>query len=673
MFAPPSKNQKSSAADQQTAESKANDTSEYNPVWQSLATGLQAKLTVSQPGDPYEVEADRVADRVMRMPAPPSHATELSFSSFNPGTLQRKCTSCEEEEEKNVQRKQSGAGSVAPSVNHTLASAGRPLDTSSRAFFEPRFGRDFSNVRIHTDTTAAASARSVSALAYTVGHNIVFGAGQYSPSTGTGQRLLAHELSHVCQQTSGLIMRAPDPDALAKFNSRATALKNHKVYKRLDFNARRELEEILNEARKRDNALDLMTKLEEMFDTPEKDPEKQAKEASEETEKAAERETARQKKSEGKSSRVGAEEAITNDPKRVFKDAKGLNGKTFKIDARDPTDIAIYVKVQLVRKGPRTEEQEVVRVKSLQDAIEKRIATIGYSVDLDFVDKPGDDVFTVDVNTNSWVFATNWIGDDVGLAHELHHLLGLKEDRYDYIEAHTKNEGMKFPDRIHWFHKELSKVIDNNPKSIMNMGYFLPLDDDICMVAGFRTQADIKTCVEKRTAARRKRIAPALVRAFNLAEKANAVLGNLLQGSRYDNPDKGEPTIGELRQRLALSRAETIFGKPITLDRALQIVGALRGELMMDNLFLVAELTKGCDVSHAISWGVAPRILVCPSFFRVSVEEQARTLLLESVRRAGVGQKGLGAECATAGCDEECGDETQPQAWVRFVECLEDV
>jgi len=70
---------------------------------------------------------------------------------------------------------------------------------------------------------------------------------------------------------------------------------------------------------------------------------------------------------------------------------------------------------------------------------------------------------------------------------------------------------------------------------------------------------------------------------------------------------------------------------------------------------------------------VAPRIILCPSFFRVSVEEQARTLLLESVRRAGVGQKGLGSECANAGCDTECGDETQPQAWVRYVKCLEDV
>lgn len=397
MFANLDHNQTKAEAHDNPGRAEETGTGEYNPIWQSLATGLQTKLTVSQPGDPFEQEADRVADRVMRMAAPPSHADQLSFSALDIGTLQRKCASCEEEEEqKNVQRKESGSsvGPVAgasPSVNHTLASSGRPLDVSSRTFFEPRFGRDFSNVRIHTGATAATSARSVSALAYTVGHNIVFGAGQYSPSTGSGQRLLAHELSHVCQQTNGLLMRAPDPAALAEFNSRATALKNHEVYKRQSQKAKGEVNQILTELRKRDNALELMEKLELLFNTPEKDPAKQAQETSEETEKATTRQKDRMKKQVNKD-RTGVEEAIIKDPKRVFKDAKGLNGKLFKIDARDPTDIAVYVKVQLVKAGWRTKGEEVERVKSLQDAIEKRIATIGYTVDLDFVDKPGPDV-----------------------------------------------------------------------------------------------------------------------------------------------------------------------------------------------------------------------------------------------------------------------------------------
>lgn len=86
------------------------------------------------------------------------------------------------------------------SVQHVLASPGRPLDTSTREFFASRFGHDFGDVRIHDDATAAASARGVHALAYTVGKDVVFGAGQYSPGTEAGRHLLAHELTHVIQQ-----------------------------------------------------------------------------------------------------------------------------------------------------------------------------------------------------------------------------------------------------------------------------------------------------------------------------------------------------------------------------------------------------------------------------------------------------------------------------------------
>jgi hypothetical protein len=84
-----------------------------------------------------------------------------------------------------------------PSVHHVLRSAGRPLDGNLRALLEPRFGHDFSRVRVHTDEPAAESARAVNALAYTVGHDIVFGPGQFAPHTHTGRALLTHELTHV--------------------------------------------------------------------------------------------------------------------------------------------------------------------------------------------------------------------------------------------------------------------------------------------------------------------------------------------------------------------------------------------------------------------------------------------------------------------------------------------
>lgn len=99
-----------------------------------------------------------------------------------------------------------GPGSAVPAlVDDVLHSSGQPLDASTRAFMEPRFGHDFSRVRVHTDPQAQDSARIVDALAYTLGNDVVFGAGQFSPATTPGRRLLAHELTHVVQQQSGSV------------------------------------------------------------------------------------------------------------------------------------------------------------------------------------------------------------------------------------------------------------------------------------------------------------------------------------------------------------------------------------------------------------------------------------------------------------------------------------
>src|SRR5262249_22795975 len=93
----------------------------------------------------------------------------------------------------------SGPNHAPKIVNEVLGSSGRPLDHATRAYMEPRFNRDFSNVGIHTDSRAAESARAVDAVAYTVGRNIVFGREAYRPGTLDGKRLLAHELAHVAQ------------------------------------------------------------------------------------------------------------------------------------------------------------------------------------------------------------------------------------------------------------------------------------------------------------------------------------------------------------------------------------------------------------------------------------------------------------------------------------------
>ncbi len=159
---------------------------------------VQLKLAVSQPNDVYEQEADRVAENILRTPSstiPPSHIAmglrkvQTKLSDYSPAG---EAGSQSEE--------------IAPPIVHdVLRSPGQPLDLKTRAFFEPRFGHDFGNVRVHTDEKAAASARAVNALAYAVGPNVVFAAGQYAPRTDPGQHLLAHELAHVCQdaRTSG--------------------------------------------------------------------------------------------------------------------------------------------------------------------------------------------------------------------------------------------------------------------------------------------------------------------------------------------------------------------------------------------------------------------------------------------------------------------------------------
>ena len=103
---------------------------------------------------------------------------------------------------------------MPPVVHEVLASPGQPLDATTRAIMEPRFGHDLSQVRIHADAKAAESARTVKAAAYALGTEVVFGEGQYSPLTLAGQRLLAHELAHTLQQTRGSaagVERISDP------------------------------------------------------------------------------------------------------------------------------------------------------------------------------------------------------------------------------------------------------------------------------------------------------------------------------------------------------------------------------------------------------------------------------------------------------------------------------
>ena len=168
---------------------------------------LRAKLRIGQPGDVYEQEADRVAEQLIRMP-------EQKKSPFSEDEMQRQ----PDMEEEILQSRQvpGFAPEVTPELESQISairSGGQPLPESTRAFFEPRFGRDFSSVRVHTDAMAKESTRAVNARAFTVGKDIVFGEFESPSETSEGKRLLAHELTHVVQQDKrrdGYLNRKPD-------------------------------------------------------------------------------------------------------------------------------------------------------------------------------------------------------------------------------------------------------------------------------------------------------------------------------------------------------------------------------------------------------------------------------------------------------------------------------
>lgn len=181
-----------------------------NAPQSTSAAFLQAKLTVGAVDDPMEVEADQMADRVMRMP-------DVAHGAAN---IQRKCAHCEEEEKAQrkelpsfLQRKEkTGAITASESVHNGIASSkgnGSKMDAATRSFMERGFDTDFSQVNIHANTGAAMMNRELSARAFTVGNDIYFNDSQYNPASSEGKRLLAHELTHTIQQT-GVIRRDKD-------------------------------------------------------------------------------------------------------------------------------------------------------------------------------------------------------------------------------------------------------------------------------------------------------------------------------------------------------------------------------------------------------------------------------------------------------------------------------
>jgi hypothetical protein len=173
-------------------------------------------LVMGARNDPLEREADRCAELVMKEQLPDISAVQRS------GQIQRQCSSCEEDTEAEELLAKSDSSSTSPvgadapdAIHQLLRTPGRPLDESSRDFFQPRFGRDLSHVRIHADGIANWAARSVAARAFALDGHIAFADGAYAPTTPSGRTLLAHELTHVVRQSQGrhIVRRSALDDA----------------------------------------------------------------------------------------------------------------------------------------------------------------------------------------------------------------------------------------------------------------------------------------------------------------------------------------------------------------------------------------------------------------------------------------------------------------------------
>jgi hypothetical protein len=191
------------------------------------------RFTINQPHDPFEQEANRVADAVVNGNAGADIVQQKKISNIqrmnkeiqqNP-QLQRMCTECEEEEKEGLQSKAvQGTGNAAAASSslsgriESTAGAGQPLSAETLGEMNTSFGADFSNVHIHTGAESAQMNKELHAQAFTHGRDIYFSSGKYNPQSPAGKHLLAHELTHVIQQSgnTGSVQRQPSANAKAE-------------------------------------------------------------------------------------------------------------------------------------------------------------------------------------------------------------------------------------------------------------------------------------------------------------------------------------------------------------------------------------------------------------------------------------------------------------------------
>ncbi len=280
-----------------------------------------------------------------------------------------------------------------------------------------------------------------------------------------------------------------------------TAIRANPAYTGLAPDPRKLADEIIAEAAKvPPKQVYYLTKLKLLFDTKEKTAADISIGSRAQTAQAVTAETKRLAKP-AEAKRAGIEEAASSGGKRKWIPITGqYGGGVYYVDRSSPTAIVVKARVFL-QPGTTGTAKDVQNIKKMEDAIEKSASTKGYTVDIVFVDaasadKRGNPPFTINVHPGGWTNATHWgAGDPRALAHELHHCFAFRLDRYDYIEAHSANESMEIPIRLHWFRQEMTKPAGfNDPTSLMNAAEH-PNDDDVCRVAGL----DPAGCVALRT------------------------------------------------------------------------------------------------------------------------------------------------------------------------------
>ena len=625
--------------------------------------GIQPKLSVNAPGDSYEKEADAMADHVMRNSTSGAGIQHQVNPSQN--SIQRKCAECEEEEK--LQRKEKSNASVSPkNFPGKLSSSkggGQPLNDSTLSTMNHSFGVDFSNVRVHSGPEASTMNENIQAKAFTYGNDIYFNQHQYQPSNSEGKRLLAHELTHVVQQGktgSNAIQRALDEETLKKFDEISASIKANDVYKKLGFMSKQYVLQIIKLARSRDNAMYYIGKLNDLINTPDKVSTEQAGETAADMEKYAQEEADRIKDpASAAAAAVGDEEAGSLDPSRVWTTRKGEGGKKFKVDARDVNNIFVYAKVRPQKRGKGT-DVDVDRLISMQDAIEKYASTAGYTVDLDFVRKGGNDVFTVGVDTSEWTTSGNWVGEPMGFAHELHHLLGL-DDRYDYIEAHATNVDMVMSDRIYWFRQQMDRPHDPFIDTSIMGGGFVAIDDDVCRVAGL----DVKTCSTTREVNRTSKYEEGRMSAFTKVFNAWQKVSGL-------KPDMGQDlNPRSLEEDRYKSTASSLFGSEVSMATMADFLDDLRFKLLPGNATQLAPTIAGLD--GKLTWvdSMKPPIYIMPQFYEAPIEDRRDSIMISAMHLARISDESDDVKCSADDCSSACGTSINNAfAWKRLIECI---